>query len=391
MPAQEHNLRSPLIVHAASYSAPYGGNFVASLKASAAACLDIGWRTMLVFPAEAAQRDWAAQLSADGFNVCFFPAKKSALNDARTLADLVSREDTSLIHTHFTRFDVPAYLARYFVKGGMRKPKIVWHLHSDFPIRMTPVRRLKNLLKFRLMGASIRMVAVSEHLRRQTIDTGFDAINIKTIPNAIDFQRVLVPAQSRAYVFCDLHIPTAKRLLLLFGWSPHIKGVDIAIDAVASLVRDGEPVVLGIVGTKELREFVGRRLPGEPPPWLRLLPPTDKVADLFHAASVFVSASRNEGFSYSVCEAMAAGTPVALSDIPAMAWAQAAPGAAFFPPGDAVSLSQRIRMILSRAPGESQALADQCRRFVKEHHDVRIWASKILGVYQQLLNDKIAA
>ncbi len=382
---------SPLIVHAASFDSPYGGNFLASLKAASKACKTVGWRSMLAFPAEAAQRDWAAQLSADGFQVRFLPAKASVLDDARALAGFVSKEQASLIHTHFTRYDVAAYLARHFVKRGMRRPKVVWHLHSDFPIRMTPMRRLKNLLKFRLMGASIRMVAVSEHLRRKTIDTGFDASNIQTIPNAIDLQRVSNPVRSREQVFSTLNISSEKRLLLLFGWSPHVKGVDIAIDAVAGLARQGESVVLGIVGTDDLRRFVVKRMPDGLPSWLRLLPPTDQVADLFHAASVFLSASRNEGLPYSVCEAMAAGTSVALSDIPALAWAHEAPGATFFTPGDAVSLSQRIRMILSRAPGESQALAGQCRRFVNEHYDVRIWASKILGVYQHLLNGKAAA
>jgi glycosyltransferase involved in cell wall biosynthesis len=379
---------SPLIVQAASFHPPYGGNFLASLKAVASACKSIGWRTLFAFPAEAAGHDWTAQLSADGFQVRFLPAEASVLDEARALAGFVSKEQASLIHTHFTRYDVPGYLTRHFMKEGMGRPNVLWHLHSDFPVRMTPMRRLKNLLKFRVMGASVRMVAVSEHLRRKTIDAGFDASNIQTIPNAIDLQRVSNSVRSREQVFSALDIPSAKRLLLLFGWSPHVKGVDIAIDAVAGLVRQGESVVLGIVGTDDLRRFVAKRMPEGLPSWLRLLPPTDQVADLLHAASVFLSASRNEGFSYSVCEAMAAGTPVVLSDIPAMAWAQAAPGAVSFAPGDPVSLSQSIRVILSRAPGESQALAGQCRQFVKEHHDVRIWAGKILGVYQHMLSGK---
>jgi glycosyltransferase involved in cell wall biosynthesis len=346
---------------------------------------------MLAFPAEAARHDWAAQLSADGFQVRFLPAKASVLDEARALADFVSKEQAWLIHTHFTRYDVPGYLTRYFVKEGMGRPNVLWHLHSDFPVRMTPMRRLKNLLKFRLIGPSIRIVAVSEHLRRKTIDAGFDASNIQTIPNAIDLQRVSNPMRSREQVFSALDIPSEKRLLLLFGWSPHVKGVDIAIDAVAGLACQDESVVLGIVGTDDLRRYVAKRMPEGLPSWLRLLAPTDQVADLLHAASVFLSASRNEGLPYSVCEAMAAGTAVALSDIPALAWAHKAPGAVFFPPGDPISLSQRIRMILSRAPAESQSVAGQCRRFVKDHYDVHIWASKILGLYQQMLNGKVAA
>ena len=135
--------------------------------------------------------------------------------------------------------------------------------------------------------------------------------------------------------------------MLLFGWSPHVKGVDIAIDAVAGLACQDESVVLGIVGTDDLRRYVAKRMPEGLPSWLRLLAPTDQVADLLHAASVFLSASRNEGLPYSVCEAMAAGTAVALSDIPALAWAHKAPGAVFFPPGDPAG----VHLFGSRASG----------------------------------------
>ena len=68
---------------------------------------------------------------------------------------------------------------------------------------------------------------------------------------------------------------------------------------------------------------------------------------LYAAADVFVSASRHEGYSYAVGEALACGLPVVLSDIDGTRLFTRAPGAFTFPPGDSPALAAQLDRVLA--------------------------------------------
>ena len=133
-------------------------------------------------------------------------------------------------------------------------------------------------------------------------------------------------SRPRAEVLCRWAWRMAGELLLLFGYEPLIKGVNLAFDMAATLTAEEYKIALGIVGTEKLRRYAEMCAAERPLPWLRLLAPQENVADLYQAAAVFLSPSRSEGLPYSVCEAMANGLPVVLSDIPTLAFAVAVPG-----------------------------------------------------------------
>ena len=169
------------IIHAASFPAPYGGNFIASLRALEVLCEKQGWTFVLALPAAAAKRDWCARLIADGCQVRFLPNNASVLRYSWVLAGLALSSNAVLIHTHFSLYDVAAWAARCLLRLRRRQLRVIWHVHSDFPVRMTPLRRAKDLLKYRVMGRNVRIIAVSEHLRRQIIEAGFNAAAIQTV------------------------------------------------------------------------------------------------------------------------------------------------------------------------------------------------------------------
>ncbi len=157
------------------------------------------------------------------------------------------------------------------------------------------------------------------------------------------------------------------------------------MDAVEYLVTSGRQVVLGIVGTEALREFVVRRNGNEPVPWLRVLDPTDDVAALYQAASVFLSASRSEGFPYSVCEAMANNLPTVVSDLPGVAWARNTPGAAFFPVGNSRALAAAICDVLAWTDEDRSRRVRADSRYVSDNHSVESWADNICDLYEEML------
>ncbi len=375
----------PSIIHAASFASPYEGNFVASLRALELNCKKEGWAFVLALPSAASKMGWCARLIAAGCQVRFLPDKASVLRYAWALADLALSSNAALIHTHFSQYDVAAWAASFLLRLRRREVRIVWHAHSDFPVRMTPGRWVKDLLKYRIMGRTVRIIAVSEHLRRQIIETGFNEAAIQTVQNGIDLDRAVAATRSRAQVFEEFNIPPDKHLLLLFGWEPIVKGVDVAMDAVERLVGLGLQVVLGIVGTAALQEFVLRRTDGAPPSWLHILPPTDNVANLYQAASVFLSASRNEGFPYSIGEAMANRLPLVLSDISGVSWAHESPGAMFFPSSDSMALAEAIREVLHWSTDEREQHTAANEHLIKTDHAVSAWADRILRLYREIL------
>ncbi|HET9692294.1 MAG TPA: glycosyltransferase family 1 protein [Acidimicrobiales bacterium] len=76
----------------------------------------------------------------------------------------------------------------------------------------------------------------------------------------------------------------------------------------------------------------------------------------YAAATVVAVPSRHEGFGYPVVEAMAAGTPVVASDIPALA--EVADGAArLVPPGDVAGWADAIEHLLADAPARDELVA----------------------------------
>lgn len=372
------------IIHAASFPAPYGGNFIASLRALEAVCEQQGWTFVLALPAVAAKMDWCAGLIADGCQVHFLPDNASVLRYSWALAGLALSTNAVLIHTHFSLYDVAAWAARCLLRLRRRQLRVIWHAHSDFPVRMTPIRWAKDFLKYRIMGRNVRIIAVSEHLRRQIIEAGFNAAAIQTVQNGIDLNRAVAATRSPAQVYEEFNIPPEKHLLLLFGWEPTVKGVDVAMDAVERLIGLGLPIVLGVVGTADLREFVSRRTNDVPPSWLYILPPTDNVANLYQAASVFISASRNEGFPYSICEAMANGLPVVLSDLPGVLWAREASGAMFFPVGDSAALAAAIREVLDWNTEDREQRIVANKHLINTKFAVEAWVVRVLRLYKEI-------
>lgn len=374
----------PSIIHAADFSSLTGGNFIASLRVLKIRCEEQGWNFVLALPVAAEKVTWCAKLLAEGWQIHFLPERASIMRYVCSLTALARSCNAVLIHTHFSLYDVAAWAASRLLRLRHQTVRVVWHAHSDFPVRMTPLRRMKDLLKYRVMGRTVRIVAVSEHLRLQILAAGFGAGSIQTAPNGVDLARAKSATRSRVQVCAELHIPADKHLLLLFGWEPTIKGVDIAMDAVERLAGLGLPVILGIVGTSALRDFVACRTRGVLPAWLHIIPPTDHVADLYRAAAVFLSSSRSEGCPYSIAEAMANGLPVVLSDLPGVAWARS-PGALFFASGDSAALAAAVRQVLDWNADVRGRHAVANEQLIRTHFDVLVWANRIMGLYSELL------
>ena len=134
-----------------------------------------------------------------------------------------------------------------------------------------------------------------------------------------------------------------------------------------------------------MRQYVHDWNRGNQPCWQYLAEPRERVAEFFAASDAFISASRSEGFPYSIVEAMASKLPVVSSDIPGAAWARGVPGEVFFPPGDADALSKAISQMLSWTDDERSANSNANCSFVTERYSLNQWAENVLSYYTDLL------
>jgi glycosyltransferase involved in cell wall biosynthesis len=109
----------------------------------------------------------------------------------------------------------------------------------------------------------------------------------------------------------------------------------------------------------------------------------DDVAALFRAADVFVSAAREEGYSFAVGEAMACGLPVVGSDIPGTAHFWPAPGFLRYPVEDRDALASRLRELA--ATDASTALAAGNRAWAIEHLGIDRYVDEMIECYRRVV------
>ncbi len=137
------------------------------------------------------------------------------------------------------------------------------------------------------------------------------------------------------------------------------KGLDTALDAYALLGADAPPlVVAGPAGWGGIEPAALARERGLTADQVRTLGRVsdEELAVLLRDATVLIMPSRAEGFGLPVAEALAVGTPVVCSDIPALA--EVAAGAALLvTPNDALALADGLRAMLGDASLRERLIA----------------------------------
>jgi glycosyltransferase involved in cell wall biosynthesis len=371
---------SPSVLHLADYGGAYSGNFVASLRSLVEPSRALGLRVVFGFSDIAKGLPFLDDLRAQGLPVHLLPKTASLRDRTSAVGQLARAENAALYHTHFYRWDVPAALA---AAGSSRTPQVVWHLHSPIGNRSI-ASQAKEAFKLRLLGRRARVAAVSEAILSEVIGWGFPSNRASYIPNGIDLARATARSAGRDALRRELAIPPGGQVVLAFGWDPLRKGVDVALDAFASLATRGDvEVVLVVVGTDDLQTLLEKRFAGGFPSWLRFLRPREHVGDLYAATDVFLSASRVEGFPYALGEALANGLPVVISDIPGCEWAREIEGTRFFPSGDGTALAEAVLDVARWTPERRAVFGRAGRALAEARLSLGAWAARVAGLYER--------
>ena len=344
-----------------------------------------GWTAELGFPPRAEGRPWFEQLRSDSPAVVRTVPDLSRRKTANLLRSrLDERPGPVLLHTHFTRYDVPAVLAA----RGRTGTAVLWHIHT--PLYTNLRRRLQSALKYRLFGRSVaEILASGPDPARGAIAAGASPERVEIIGNGIETARFpLVTPEERLAARDRLGLPAEARVLLHFGWNWHLKDGDLFLATVRSLLdRMGEEagvLALTVRGGDEAHAGIARLgLEGH----ARVIESSDDVRALYGAGDLFVSTSRVEGLPFAVIEAICTGLPVVATDLPGHLNICEGLSSCRVAERSPEALAAGCAELLARPPAEVEKSAIEARSRVAARFDLQPWTERMMERYERCFEE----
>ena len=366
------------VVHMAGYAAAYSGSFIPMLEAARSGIESRGWTYEAMFPPGVERYEWYESMRAAGVVARASPqlGKRGAAVRIRELLD--EQPVPTLLHTHFSAWDVPAALAALPRRDAM----VIWHLHSR--LFDEHLARARNAVRFGLLGRTVaRILCVGPGIRDQAVARLAPAARTQVLANGIDLGRFAPLSENdRRAARIRLGLPRDSRVLVTFAWDWETKGASLFLKTVQMLNRRGRDVHAVIVGSESRARQEAERLQLNGA--VRAVPATESVTDLYGAADVFVAASVAEGTPFSVLESLACGTPVVASDIAGHRFAAGAMPACRLTPRVATAFAEAIEAELD-APREVRAeRLVQTRAQIEREFSLSRWTQQLLAVYDDV-------
>jgi glycosyltransferase involved in cell wall biosynthesis len=233
-------------------------------------------------------------------------------------------------------------------------------------------RRARHLLKIRIAGSvSSKTICVSRAVREVLVNSyRFPRRKTITIPNGVSTS-AFVPSKNAASGMRNcLGIGPEEFLLVCTARLVEVKGVDILLQAVSRVVRQGVSCKCVILGDGPLKE--------------KLVEQTNSlglwdsvyfegfqrdVRPYLHAASAFILTSRIEGLPLSILEAMACGLPCIVTNVGGNAEAVRDKKVGIVVPSESVEDAADAILYLATHPRERARMAVSSRETVCEHYN----------------------
>jgi glycosyltransferase involved in cell wall biosynthesis len=338
-----------------------------------------GWAVQAVFSEVARDRAWLSELREAGLDCRLAPTGRRSLDGP--LKELLVTGEPTILHTHFTAFDIAA------ASAARRRPEIIayWHLHSA--LRPGAWWRARNAVKFGLLSRGVEeILCVAPNIRDQARDRLAPSDRLAVVPNAIELTRFpLVTPERRQKSREALALPVDAKVVLHFGWDWDRKGGDIFLEAIASLLKDrsNRDLVAVTVADRQRAESAAESLGISEN--LHILEPSDDVGAFYAAADVFAAPSRGEGHPFAVAEALASGLPVVASPIPGHEMIAAGTQGCRIAPLEAPPFSNALRDVMAVPTIETDRIRLAARDWVVAEMDIDAWSERMLARYEEAL------
>lgn len=354
-------------------AAPYRGNFIPSIEA-----LEKHWKgrgkMVFLFPEVAQNVPWMAEFAAMR-KVYFidrgFFSRKVRWGLLKQFSKIIKNEKIDVIHTHFVAYNYSLILWRMMCG---RKIRIVGHFHGEFGFKGNPVMiRVKNWVVDHLYDT---IIGCSEFVAETVRKHGITRPKIVGIPNAIRFDRL--ENYDKNYQFPAGY----DKVVMMFGWTYYVKGVDRAIRAIQKVIEAGTNVLLAIGYSARAEELVDliKQDVGYMPDYVIILPPRDDVATYYQHVDIFLSASRTEGFSYALLEATACKPLPIVSNIEPSTSTNI-PNLKVFEGDNIDDQAKKIIELLELSKEERSEIKMEQQKFVTTMYDLVKWAENVVKYY----------
>lgn len=303
---------------------------------------------------------------------------------------LTHRNEYDIIHVHQVLY--PAFISTFIGKGLLKKPVLAKMgcsgLTSD----------IKNIKRFPLGSLQLRylikkmdcLVTVNHEGIEEFQAQGYALSRIQHIPNGVSYSLSGKAEYNRVFF-----ITTTVRL-------DRQKGIDVLLKAWANVVTHENNLKLLIVGKgphetafKELSQSL------EISDSVKFIREVVKIENYLEKADIFVLASRAEGMSNALLEAMSHGAPCIATNISGNSELmgespglkiprgdfRVAKNGLLVNPEDSEALSKAI-LYLIRNRSERETLGKKAREAVRESFSIDLIADRYIALYKQLLGER---
>lgn len=355
-----------------NYASMYAGNFIPSILNL---CEKLSFESIVFsFPIEAEDRNWIKYIKSKGYTV-FFYRNKFFKKDIRAIN---KNNGIDVVYTHFI-----SGLKIKMVAPFNHHIKLFIHIHSDFSgnNKLSIKQRIKRVIENKLIRRDATYIFVSESLYFKD-----KSKNKFFVRNALCLDRIISNKLDSETFLNRYGIERQHTVFLLFGWSPYIKGVDIAVKSFLNLPDNLQNKAKFIIvhgkddGRKKCIEYLTNRLGNDSflsNSSILFVPPMEDIFSLYSLSDVYVLASRSEGFTYSILESLFLNLQCIVNDIEGCAWAKQYENCLFFKTNDVDDLSQQLKRCIG-TKREHKKNYDIAKRF-----DINEWSNEIKGILEK--------
>ena len=215
------------------------------------------------------------------------------------------------------------------------------------------------------------VICVSEHLANQLHHQGAEVIYNGIEPSGYSSEPTLETLRQR---FC---LPQKKPVICAVGRLVPAKGFDVLLDAI-----DGMDISLILIGEGPEQKALEKRMTLlKQNTIVRLIGYHDNPTTIMREADGLVIASRREGFSYVLNEALLSGTNVLSTDVPVAN--EVLPKALIVPIEDPVMLRNRLQILLD-TPNYWRALMQDAQQYAKKEMVLEQMTRKTVNLYSRI-------
>lgn len=361
------------VLHIMDYAAPYKGNFITSIEILEDHLKQSGRKLIYLFPTTARNFEWLIQFEKQGKKVFFidgsFFSKQIKWSNIKLLLNLIKEEHVNIIHTNFVAHNYSLFLLKKIFK---RKVKIIGQFQNHYLLPDNLYRRFKIFITKNTFD---KIIGVSNSVVQSILNNSIPKTKVICVFNALAYDRL------NNYEKVSISMENEQKIILMFGWPYYRKGVDIAIEIVQQLNAEGQNILLAISlpGGREIVETEIQNKLGKMPAWIKILNAREDVATYYNASDIFISPSREEGYTFAVLEAAYCNCMLAVSTIGGNP--QDIPFIGKFECEKPDKFKDVIIDILKKSPEERGIIKRAQKEYVIKAYDINNWAKEICKVY----------